>query len=90
MRECPPASVHSFAGGYHAGLYAYLWSDVMAADVAEAWRTSPGGLYDPAFAQTWRDAILTVGHSVSADVAFRQLMGRDPDPAALMRRFALQ
>lgn len=83
-------SVHSFAGGYHAGLYAYLWSDVMAADVAEAWLASPGGLYGPAFAQAWRDAILTVGHSVPADVAFRQLMGRDPDPAALMRRFALQ
>lgn len=61
----------------------------MAADVAEAWLASPGGLYDPAFAQAWRDSILTVGHAVPADVAFRQLMGRDPDPAALMRRFAL-
>lgn len=83
-------SVHSFAGGYHAGLYAYLWSDVMAADVAEAWLASPGGLYDPAFAQAWRDAILTVGHALPADTAFRQLMGRDPDPTALMRRFGLQ
>ena len=83
-------SVHSFAGGYHAGLYAYLWSDVMAADVAEAWLAAPEGLYDPAFAQAWRESILTVGHAVPAGAAFRQLMGRDPDPAALMRRFALQ
>ena len=83
-------SVHCFAGGYHAGLYAYLWSDVMAADVAEAWLAAPGGLYDPAFAQAWRESILTVGHAVPAGAAFRQLMGRDPDPAALMCRFALQ
>jgi Zn-dependent oligopeptidase len=83
-------SVHCFAGGYHAGLYAYLWSDVMAADVAEAWLASPGGLYDPAFAQAWRESILTVGHVVPADAAFRQLMERDPDPAALMRRLGLQ
>lgn len=83
-------SVHSFAGGYHAGLYAYLWSDVMAADVAEAWLAAPGGLYDQAFARAWRESILSVGHAVPADAAFRQLMGRDPDPSALMRRFALQ
>jgi peptidyl-dipeptidase Dcp len=83
-------NVHSFAGGYHAGLYAYLWSDVMAADVAEAWLAAPGGLYDAAFAQAWRESVLSVGHAVPADEAFRRLMGRDPDPAALMRRFALR
>jgi peptidyl-dipeptidase Dcp len=83
-------NVHSFAGGYHAGLYAYLWSDVMAADVAEAWLAAPGGLYDAAFAQAWRDSVLSVGHAIPADAAFRQLMGRDPDPVALMRRFALR
>lgn len=81
--------VHSFAGGYDAGLYAYLWSDVMAADVAEGWMAAPGGLYDANFAQAWRESVLTVGHAVPADEAFRRLMGRDPDPAALMRRFAL-
>ena len=83
-------SVHSFAGGYDAGLYSYLWSDVMAADVAEALQARPGGLYDASFLQAWRDSILTVGHSVPADAAFHRLMGRDPDPGALMRRFALQ
>ncbi|WP_273472662.1 M3 family metallopeptidase [Sphaerotilus sulfidivorans] len=83
-------SVHSFAGGCHAGLYAYLWSDVMAADVAEAWLASPGGMYDSAFAQAWRESVLTVGNTVPADAAFRQLLGRDPDPQALIRRFELQ
>lgn len=82
-------NAHSFAGQYDAGLYAYLWSDVMAADVAEAWLAAPGGLYDAPFARAWRESVLCAGHSVPADAAFRQLMGRDPDPAALLRRFSL-
>jgi Zn-dependent oligopeptidase len=40
-------------------------------------------------AAAWRDTVLTVGHSVPAPQAFRALRGRDPDPAALMRRFGL-
>ncbi|MFN8894458.1 MAG: M3 family metallopeptidase [Betaproteobacteria bacterium] len=82
-------SVHSFAGGYDAGVYAYLWSDVMAADVGERFLAAPGGLYDAEVARAWRDSVLSVGHTVPADAAFRTLMGRDPDPAALLRRFAL-
>jgi peptidyl-dipeptidase Dcp len=82
-------SWHSFGGHYDAGVYAYLWSDVMAADVAERFLSAPGGLYDAAMAQAWREQILCAGHTVPADQAFRALIGRDPDPAALMRRFAL-
>ena len=82
-------SVHCFAGGYDAGLYSYLWADVMAADVAERFQRSPGGLYDPAVAQAWREQVLGAGHKVPADAAFRALCGRDPDPGALMRRFGL-
>ncbi len=82
-------SFHSFVGGYDAGLYAYLWSDLMAADAAEAFLQSPGGLYDVDVARSWRDTILTVGHTVPAAQAFRRFRGRDPDPGALMRRFGL-
>jgi peptidyl-dipeptidase Dcp len=84
-----PHSVHSFAGAYDAGLYAYLWSDVMAADVAEAFAAAAGGFYDADVAQAWRERLLSVGNSVPAAQAFRALRGRDPDPQALMRRFAL-
>lgn len=84
-----PHSVHSFAGAYDAGLYAYLWSDVMAADVAEAFAASSGGFYDAGVAQAWRERLLSVGNSVPAADAFRALRGRDPDPQALLRRFAL-
>lgn len=82
-------SVHGFAGAYDAGLYSYLWVDVMAADVAEFFQRSPGRLYDPATAQAWREQVLSVGHTVPADAAFRALCGRESDPGALMRRFDL-
>jgi peptidyl-dipeptidase Dcp len=83
------SSFHSFVGGYDAGLYSYLWSDLMAADAAEAFLQSPGGLYDIDVARIWRDTVLTVGHTVEAAESFRRFLGRDPDPVALMRRFGL-
>ena len=83
-------SVHSFAGSYDAGLYAYLWSDAMAAEVATRFANAPGGLYDRETAQAWREQILAVGHQRPARDAFRALLGHDPDLGALLRRFALQ
>ncbi len=81
---------HLFIGSsYAAGLYSYLWSDVMAADAAEAFLESPGGLYDADVARTWRDSILSVGHAVPAVEGYRRFRGRDPDASALMRRFGL-
>jgi len=81
---------HVFIGAYAAGLYSYLWADVMAADAVEAFERSPCGLYDADTARRWIDNILSVGHRVPADQAFRQFAGHDPDPSALQRRFGLQ
>jgi peptidyl-dipeptidase Dcp len=59
-----------------ARLYSYLWSDVMAADVAEQFLHSRGGLHDAATGQAWNDRVLSVGHSVPANTAFRALTAR--------------
>jgi peptidyl-dipeptidase Dcp len=81
---------HLFIGGsYAAGLYSYLWSDVMAADAARVFESAPGGLYDAATARAWIDKVLSVGHRVPADVAFRDFAGHDPDPTPLQHRFGL-
>lgn len=74
---------------YAAGVYSYLWADVMAADVAERFLEAEGGLYDAATSALWRRTILSAGNSVPADEAYRAFIGRDPDPGALMRRFGL-
>jgi peptidyl-dipeptidase Dcp len=81
---------HLFIGGsYAAGLYSYLWSDVMAADAAATFEQSPGGIYDAATAKAWIDKVLSVGHRVPADQAFRDFTGHGPDPRPLQRRFGL-
>jgi peptidyl-dipeptidase Dcp len=82
-------SVHSFSDEYAAGVYVYLWADVMAADIAEAFVQSPGGLYDERTAERWRTTVLGVGSRVPAEEAFRNFRGRDPDAGALFRRFGL-
>ncbi len=84
-----PNSHHAFSDKYAAGVYVYLWADVMAADVAEVFAQAPGGLWDAAVAQRWRDSIATVGATVPAEQAFRNFMGREPDPAALLRCYGL-
>lgn len=80
---------HSFTDVYAAGLYVYLWADVMVSEVIEAFTEAPGGLYDAAVATRWRDALLSVGTAVPGQQAFREFRGRDPDPRALLRRFEL-
>jgi peptidyl-dipeptidase Dcp len=82
-------SFHSFIGAYAAGVYVYLWADVMAADAAETFLASPGGLYDAATARSWLVNVLSVGRSVPADEAFRAFAGHDPSPQPLQRRFGL-
>ena len=81
---------HLFIGGsYAAGLYSYLWSDVMAADAVASFERAPGGIYDAVASKAWIDKILSVGHSVPAEQAFRDFTGHDPDPLPLQRRFGL-
>jgi peptidyl-dipeptidase Dcp len=85
-----PHNWHALSDMYAAGLYVYLWADVMAADVAEAFLESPGELYDAETAERWRRTILSVGNTAPAEEAFRAFRGRDPDPDALLRRFGLE
>jgi peptidyl-dipeptidase Dcp len=85
-----PHLSHAIWDEYAAGLYVYLWADVLAADAANVFATAPGGLYDQATAERWRRTVFTVGNTVPAEEAFRKFLGRNPDPDALLRRFGLE
>ncbi|SMF61151.1 M3 family metallopeptidase [Allosphingosinicella indica] len=83
-------SFHSFAASeYAAGVYTYLWSDMLAADLAEAFVRAPGGFFDEKVAKRYYDTIMSRGARVPASQAFRDFRGRDPEARALMRRFDL-
>jgi peptidyl-dipeptidase Dcp len=80
---------HTFSPEYAAGVYTYLWSDAIAADIAEAFFAAPGGLYDQNVSTRYRRTILEAGNTRPMSDAFRDFRGRDPDPDALFRRFNL-
>jgi len=78
---------HTFGGGYDAGYYSYIWSEVLDADTVD-WFRENGGL-DRAAGQRFREALLSKGHSMDPMDAFRALRGRDPVIEPLLRRRGL-
>jgi peptidyl-dipeptidase Dcp len=78
---------HVFGGGYSAGYYSYIWSEVLDADTVE-WFTDNGGLRR-ASGDTFRRRLLARGGSVDAMDAFRDLRGRDPRIEPLLARRGL-
>lgn len=78
---------HIFAGGYSAGYYSYLWSEVMDAD-SVAWFRENGGLSREA-GETFRRALLAPGGSVEAMDTYRRFRGADPDVTHLLERLGL-
>jgi peptidyl-dipeptidase Dcp len=78
---------HVFAGGYAAGYYSYIWSEVLDADTVE-WFKENGGLRREN-GEAFRTRLLAVGGSVDPLAAFRAVRGRDADPEPLLRRRGL-
>jgi peptidyl-dipeptidase Dcp len=78
---------HIFAGGYAAGYYSYIWSEVLDADTVE-WFKENGGLRREN-GDTFRSRLLSVGGSIDPLDAFRAVRGRDADPMPLLRRRGL-
>ncbi|MGZ4546689.1 MAG: M3 family metallopeptidase [Blastococcus sp.] len=78
---------HIFAGGYAAGYYSYIWSEVLDADTVE-WFKENGGLRREN-GDVYRGRLLSVGGSIDPLAAFRAVRGRDADPGPLLRRRGL-
>lgn len=68
---------HIWGGGYAAGYYAYLWTQMLADDGFE-WFNEQGGLTREN-GQVYRDKILSRGNSEDLNQLYREWRGRDPE-----------
>ncbi|WP_299086867.1 M3 family metallopeptidase [uncultured Microbacterium sp.] len=78
---------HVFSGGYSAGYYSYIWSEVLDADTVE-WFGENGGLTREN-GERFRSRLLGVGGSKDPLEAYRDFRGRDADIAPLLHRRGL-
>jgi peptidyl-dipeptidase Dcp len=79
---------HIWDGGYSAGYYAYLWSEVIDDD-AFYWFREHGGL-TRANGQRFREMILSRGGTEDVAAMYRAFRGRDPSVEPLLRERGLK
>jgi peptidyl-dipeptidase Dcp len=78
---------HIFAGGYSAGYYGYIWSEVLDADTVD-WFKENGGL-TRANGDHFRKTLLSRGGSINSMQMFRNFRGRDATIEPLLKRRGL-
>ena len=78
-----PYFAHIWGGGYSAGYYAYMWSDMLNS-AAWDWIKNNGGMTREN-GDRFRKHILSVGNSVDLNQAFRDFTGKDPKITPLLK-----
>lgn len=75
---------HVWGGGYDAGYYSYLWTEVLAVNVADYF--AKHGALDPAVGQAFRDKILSRGNTKDQMQMFTEFTGMEsPDASGLLK-----
>ena len=75
---------HVWGGGYAAGYYSYLWTEVLAVNVADYF--AKNGALDPAVGQAFRDKVLSRGNTKDQMEMFTDFTGmKQPDASGLLK-----
>ena len=74
---------HIFDGGYSAGYYSYLWSEVLDADAFEAFVEN--GIFDRATGESFRKNVLSKGGSDEPMTLYKNFRGAEPNPKYLLK-----
>jgi peptidyl-dipeptidase Dcp len=78
---------HIFSGGYSAGYYSYLWSEVLDADAFQAFKET--GLFDQELARRYRERILAMGGTRPGMELYEAFRGRPPEIEPLLEKRGL-
>jgi peptidyl-dipeptidase Dcp len=84
MRHRPPHFGHIFSGGYSAGYYAYLWSEILDADGFEAFEEA-GDVFDKETADKLYKYVYSGGNTRDWNAAYLGFRGREPSVDPLLR-----
>lgn len=75
---------HVWGGGYAAGYYSYLWTEVLAVNVADYFKQH--GALDPAVGQALRDKVFSRGNTKDQMETFTDFTGMEkPDASGLLK-----
>ena len=85
-----PASFGHLMGGYDAGYYGYLWSEVYAQDMFSHFEEAKGGLVDAKVGAEYRKDILERGDMQEAMSLLQNFMGRQPNSKAFLKKLHIQ
>jgi peptidyl-dipeptidase Dcp len=89
MRHRLPHFQHLFSGGgYAAGYYSYMWSEVLDADAFAAFEET-GNAFDPETAKRLRDYVYSAGNRRDPADAYKAFRGRLPTVDALLKKRGL-
>lgn len=80
---------HTMGGGYTAGYYSYMWSEVLDADAFEAFKEA-GNIFDQETARKFREYILTPGGVDDAMVMYVNFRGKEPNTTPLLKNRGLK
>jgi len=83
---CMAANFGHLMGGYEAGYYGYMWSEVYAQEVYHMFKQS-GDIFNRSVGLRYRKAILERGGTVDAIDMMRELLGREPSADAFFQDF---
>ena len=89
MRHRLPHFQHLFSGGgYAAGYYSYMWSEVLDADAFAAFEEK-GNAFDPETAKRLHDYVYSAGNLRDPSEAYKLFRGRLPTADALLKKRGL-
>ncbi|MEO1544835.1 MAG: M3 family metallopeptidase, partial [Pseudomonadota bacterium] len=84
MRHRLPHFMH-IMGGYAAGYYSYMWSEVMDADAFAAFKEAKN-IFDPETAERLKTHIYSAGNAQDPELAYLAFRGRAPSIDGLLKK----